>query len=38
MDELTPYDYTLFIDADVIMINKWKDKSKLTNCKVLILQ
>lgn len=24
MDELTPYDYTLFIDADVIMINNGK--------------
>jgi len=24
MDELTPYDYTLFIDADVIMINNHK--------------
>lgn len=33
MDELTPYDYTLFIDADVIMINNDKINSFIEDLK-----
>jgi hypothetical protein len=33
MDELTPYDYTLFIDADVIMINNHKINEVIESLK-----
>ena len=33
MDELTPYDYTLFIDADVIMINNHSINAEIEKLK-----
>lgn len=33
MDELTPYDYTLFIDADVIMLNNGKINEVIESLK-----
>lgn len=33
MDELTPYDYTLFIDADVIMINNHSINAEIDKLK-----
>ena len=35
MDELTPYDYTLFIDADVIMINNFVINEEIEKLKGL---